>query len=802
MTVIDFDGVNAAALRNGRSFFQELVPGGKFRSLEYVVKNPRRADERLGSFSINYKTGIWKDFATNEGGGDIVSFIAYVRNCSQGDAARELAIKLCVPFSKSNGPATNAITADAAAPNVRPAMTLVTPVPTDAPPPPIAHPTIGKPTAQWTYTDASGAPLGYVLRFDLDGAKEFRPLTLWRLHADGKLSWRWESWPDKRPLYGLERLAARPSAPVVVCEGEKATDAATSLLPGFVAVTSPNGSKSAAKADWLPLKGRAVTVWPDADPAGLTYAQDVAKLVIATGALAVAIVSPPTGVIVGWDAANALTDGWDQHRTDALIRTAMALTPETPINAPLDADLLRAESPHGEQILRKVYDFLGRFVVFPSDHAHVATALWVLHAHLIDRWESTPRLAFLSPEPGSGKTRALEILEPLVPRPVLAVNVSPAYLFRRMASEDGTPTILFDEIDTLFGAKAKEHEELRGFLNAGHRKGAVAGRCVVRGKTVETEDLPAYCAVALAALGWLPETILNRSIIVRMRRRHGGEYVEPWRRRLHAPEGERIYHQIEAWARSQPEEIEQWPKMPAEIQDRDADVWEALLVIADTVGGAWPERARNAAVALVAASKENEPSLGVQLLADMYLVFGDAEALSSKVILTKLQEIEEAPWGDIKGKPLDERGLARRLRQYDIRSKNIRIGTATPKGYVKVDFLDAWRRHPPGKSAASATCATNVLNQYLSVADVAPPVADVAETQRNAIKEKSHRNNGVAFVADAADLAAHRRPVCAQCQAPDDLQRHGDVWLHKECRRFWIAEHEQKSAVHGSGSHP
>ena len=91
--------------------------------------------------------------------------------------------------------------------------------------------------------------------------------------AGGKLEWRWERWPPKRPLYGLQRLAERPCAAVVVCEGEKAADAAARLLSGYVAVTSPNGSKSAAKADWSPLQGRAVTVWPDADAAGLEYAR-------------------------------------------------------------------------------------------------------------------------------------------------------------------------------------------------------------------------------------------------------------------------------------------------------------------------------------------------------------------------------------------------------------------------------------------------------------------------------------------------------------------------------------------------
>src|SRR5262245_62154346 len=170
-------------------------------------------------------------------------------------------------------------------------------------------------------------------------------------------------------------------------------------------------------------------------------------------------------------------------------------------------------------ILDDVHEFLGRFVAYPSEEARVAHTLWIAHTHLMDCWESTPRIAFLSPEPGSGKTRALEASELLVPRPIQAVNTTSAYLFRKVSDEDGAPTLLYDEIDTVFGPKARENEDIRGLLNAGHRRGAVAGRCVVRGKQIFTEELPAYCAVALAGLGDLPDTILTRSIIVPMRRR-------------------------------------------------------------------------------------------------------------------------------------------------------------------------------------------------------------------------------------------------------------------------------------------
>src|ERR1700733_6372189 len=203
------------------------------------------------------------------------------------------------------------------------AWTIIVPVPPEAPKPLVEHFKLGKPTARWTYTDAAGDVLFYAVRFDTgNGEKQFRPLTLWKPASGGALQWRWESWPQKRPLYGLQGLAERPSASVVVCEGEKAADAATRLLPGFVAVTSPNGSKSAAKADWSPLRGRDVVIWPDADAAGLEYGRQVAKLAAAAGALSVAIVSPPEGARVDWDAADALAESWDTARTAELLAAA------------------------------------------------------------------------------------------------------------------------------------------------------------------------------------------------------------------------------------------------------------------------------------------------------------------------------------------------------------------------------------------------------------------------------------------------------------------------------------------------
>ncbi len=349
------------------------------------------------------------------------------------------------------------------------------------------------------------------------------------------------------------------------------------------------------------------------------------------------------------------------------------------------------QAPPSERVLEDVFDFVGRFVCYPSKHAQIAHALWILHTHLMSAWETTPRLAFLSAEPGSGKSRALEVTDLLVPKPVSTVNGSPAYFFRKVASQEGV-TLLLDEIDTIFGPKAREHEDLRGFLNAGHRRGATAGRCFMREGQVLTEDLPAYAAVAMAGIGSLPDTILSRSVVVRMRPRRPDEVIEQFRRRLHKEAASSLRSRIEDWAKSA--KIE-WPNFPPEIRDRDADVWEPLLAVADAFGGKWPSLARCAAIALTAAAKDTEPSLGIKLLIDLRPLFRDADRLFTETILAKLANLEESPWGDIGGKPLDARLLAKLLRPYGVKSGSLRIGEMTSKGYRRADLVDVWRCYCP-----------------------------------------------------------------------------------------------------------
>lgn len=372
-----------------------------------------------------------------------------------------------------------------------------------------------------------------------------------------------------------------------------------------------------------------------------------------------------------------------------------------PTNAELDATVIELDAGMGVAMMNEVHKFLGRFIIYPNEHAHTAHALWCVHTHLMPQWETTPRIAFLSPEPASGKSRALEMTEHLVPNPVTAVNVSPAYLFRKIGCDEGV-TILYDEIDTVFGPKAKDNEEIRGLLNAGHRRGAVAGRCVIRGKNIETEEIPAYSAVALAGLGWLPDTILSRSIVIRMKRRRPAQKVEGYRRRIHGPQGEAIKHKIQTWAAGA---VTAFPDMPPEIEDRDADVWEPLIAVADAVGGDWPARARVTAVTLVTAFRDKEPSLGIKLLSDVRTAFANLDFMASKDLLAELVRMDESPWGDMHGRELDQRGLAKRLSEYEIRPGVVRQPSGTIRGYRRTDFVEAWETYVPTSAATDQPAA-------------------------------------------------------------------------------------------------
>jgi hypothetical protein len=370
-----------------------------------------------------------------------------------------------------------------------------------------------------------------------------------------------------------------------------------------------------------------------------------------------------------------------------------------------------------------VEGYLRRFVLYPSEHARTAHVLWIAHTHLMDCFDTTPRLALMSAEKESGKTRALEITELFVPDPIFSFSATPAVIMRLVASS--RRTVLYDEVDGVFGtAKAQEsNAELCGFLNSGYRRGAKAYRCTTNGKKIEPEEFDAFAAVAVAGLRDLPDTLASRAIFIRMKRRAPDEQVEPFRHRYHRPEAKPIADELAEWCAAHEANLcGAEPALPDGIKDRSADCWEPLIAIADEAGDDWPKRARAAAVALAIRASDEAVTAGVELLRHVREAFGDADRLWTEALLDRLCSRPESPWREINfGKPLNDRGLAKRLKPYGIKSKDVKLNGVNRKGFAADDFADAWSRYLPpcSGSATSATSATNLDNQTNLVAEVA-----------------------------------------------------------------------------------
>jgi uncharacterized protein DUF3631 len=291
----------------------------------------------------------------------------------------------------------------------------------------------------------------------------------------------------------------------------------------------------------------------------------------------------------------------------------------------------------------------------------------------------------------------------------------------------GRPTILYHEIDGVFGnAKVQEaNTDLRSVLNGGYRRGAKVHRCVTHGKKIETEELDAFAPVAVAGLRDLPDTLASRSIFIRMKRRAPDERVEQFRQRYNEPEAKPISEALVEWcAEHEADLVGAQPQMPNGIADRAADIWEPLLAIADVAGGPWPNAARAAAIALTKSATDETMTGGVELLAHVREAFGDEEKLWTATLLERLHGRDESPWKDIRGKPLDDRGLANRLKHFGIKSRDVWIAGNTKKGYYATDFNGEWKRylpacHPLGNASDEGEEIDNINKNLADIADIA-----------------------------------------------------------------------------------
>ena len=246
----------------GGKFYVGDIDGSPGKSLVVELEGPRR--------------GLWKDFASDEGG-DLIDLWARSRGLSARRDFPQLASE------------------------IRQWLSLAPPIPSSSRRDVRAAPinALGPHTAKWDYFTAAGELIACVYRYDPPTGKEYRP---WDVHAQ-----MWRA-PNPRPLYNLPAISK--AREVVLVEGEKCADAL--IGRGIAATTAMNGAKAPIdKTDWRPLSGKAVVIWPDQDAPGWDYAENAAGACVAAGSTSVTILVPPVGKPDKWDAADAVAEGFD-----------------------------------------------------------------------------------------------------------------------------------------------------------------------------------------------------------------------------------------------------------------------------------------------------------------------------------------------------------------------------------------------------------------------------------------------------------------------------------------------------------
>jgi putative DNA primase/helicase len=335
-------------------------------------------------------------------------------------------------------------------------------------------------------------------------------------------------------------------------------------------------------------------------------------------------------------------------------------------------------------------------LVLPPGAAEVI-ALWVVFSHAHNAFHISPYLVATSPTPECGKSTLLTFLRGLVPKPCAASNFTTSTIFRII--EAWQPTLLIDEADTFL----RDNNEMRGVLNGAHlRSTAYAARVIDAGNDHKPKMFPTWGPKFIALIGRLPATLESRSIHIEMRRKTAGETVRPLR-------ADRIDHltplcrQAARWWSDNAIRLGAIdPEIPKELYGRAADNWRPLLAIAEAAGDGWLERARQIAVKL--GGRRDEQTSSIMLLEDIKAIFVEhsLDRISTADLIDKLTAMDHRPWVEFhRGKQITPRQIAKLLDQFNIRPGNIRIGTATPKGYQLEQFHDAFARYTGNLSATS-----------------------------------------------------------------------------------------------------
>lgn len=372
-----------------------------------------------------------------------------------------------------------------------------------------------------------------------------------------------------------------------------------------------------------------------------------------------------------------------------------------------------------------VENYFRRYVVYPSEHALTAHTLWIPHTYMMALWDITPRMGFFSPEPGSGKSRALEVSRRLAHKPMPTASITGA-AFIRMVHE-GEYTIFIDELECIYAnAQARDaNSALTSVLNAGFESDAVAHRCEAKSNKPETFKI--YAPVMLAGLNRakLPDSLKSRMIAVHMKRRLPGDEIADFRKRYAEAEAKPIREDLEEWCDEAQGKIDlDALTIPDDIRDRDADVWTPLFAVAEAAGGEWPARVAAAARWFVSDRVDGSAdSLGLRLLRDCAEILKSTKTRDPNSLRAELCNMSDAPWSTWgnNGSGITTFALKQWLKDYGIKPKAVRVGGPPVKGYHINQFKDELARYPaiePEGGGYTGYNGYNVDNKNNHVTDV------------------------------------------------------------------------------------
>jgi hypothetical protein len=345
------------------------------------------------------------------------------------------------------------------------------------------------------------------------------------------------------------------------------------------------------------------------------------------------------------------------------------------------------------QMVADVERFIRKFVVLP-EAAYLPLALWVIGTHAVDYFDCYSYLSLLSPTKRCGKTRLLEVLELLVADAWRTTAPTPAVLFRKIA--DGG-TLLLDEAESLNNGKSKSEstQAILSILNSGHRKGDAVWRC--EGPNHKLTEFPVYGPKAFAAIGRLPETLTDRSIVITLHRRTKGQEVARFLTRYATAEAKPIHEAVAGFASANQNVIKEAYERAIDLKflsDRDADLWGSLFAICLVSVPDRQAELKGCAISLSArkAGDDEDDSLSLKLLTDIKAVWPDGEEhIDTATLLEKLRALEESPWKV--EYELSPRKVARMLRPFGVESRGVRIGARTPRGYDYDSLKSAFERY-------------------------------------------------------------------------------------------------------------